>query len=159
MKTQERSQARNTWQPGIGKLLRQTGGIILAPTPPVHRKKGRDDSCLFLYGIRQRPILPGRVQPSTFGTEGLNCCVRDGNRWNPFVIATGNGELFSCRALLRLPGLPFRNTVPSLLLSARPRILSASRLSHCSTLSLPCQVRFSLPLTSPLLRAPLLPAP
>ena len=43
-------------------------------------------------GIRQRPILPGRVQPSTFGTEGLNFCVRDGNRWDPFVIATGNGE-------------------------------------------------------------------
>ena len=102
----------------------------------------------FLYGIRQRPILPGRVQPSTFGTEGLNCCVRDGNRWNPFVIATGNGELFSCRAFfVSLASFP-----------SRPRPL-ASRLSHCSTLSLPCQVRFSLPLTSPLLRAPLLPAP
>ena len=37
-------------------------------------------------------MLPGRVQPSTFGTEGLNFCVRDGNRWDPFVIATGNGE-------------------------------------------------------------------
>ena len=42
--------------------------------------------------IRRRPMLPGRVQPSTFGTEGLNFCVRDGNRWDPFVIATGNGE-------------------------------------------------------------------
>ena len=42
------------------------------------------------YGIRQWPILPGRLQPSTFGTEGLNFCVRDGNRWNPFVITTGN---------------------------------------------------------------------
>ena len=70
---------------------------------------------MLLYGIRQRPILPGRVQPSTFGTEGLNCCVRNGNRWNPFVIATGNGELF---------------TSP---------VASASRLSHCSTFSLPCQ--------------------
>ena len=38
---------------------------------------------------RQRPILPGRVQPSTFGTEELNCCVRYGNRWNLFVITTG----------------------------------------------------------------------
>ena len=44
-------------------------------------------------GIRQRPILPGRVQPSTFGTEGLNFCVRNGNRWDPFVITTGNCEL------------------------------------------------------------------
>ena len=42
--------------------------------------------------FRQRPTLPGRLQPSTIGTEGLNFCVRDGNRWNPFVITTGNGE-------------------------------------------------------------------
>ena len=40
-------------------------------------------------------MLPGRVQPSTFGTERLNFCVRDGNRWDPLVIATGNGELFT----------------------------------------------------------------
>ena len=44
------------------------------------------------YGIRQRLILPGRVQPSTFSTGELNCCVRDGNRWNLSVIATGNGS-------------------------------------------------------------------
>ena len=49
----------------------------------------------FIYGIRQRPILPGRLQPSTFGTEGLNFCVRDGNRWNPFVMTTGNRIGFS----------------------------------------------------------------
>ena len=40
--------------------------------------------------IRQRPILPGRLQPSTFGAKGLNFCVRDGNRWIPLAIATGN---------------------------------------------------------------------
>ena len=45
-------------------------------------------------GIRRRPTLPDRYQSSTIGTEGLNFCVRYGNRWNPFVIATGNGELF-----------------------------------------------------------------
>ena len=45
-------------------------------------------------GFRQRPTLPGRLQPSTIGTEGLNCCVRYGNRWDPFVITTGNCELF-----------------------------------------------------------------
>ena len=44
-------------------------------------------------GIRRRPTLPGRYQPSTIGTEGLNFCVRYGNRWNPFVITTGNGDL------------------------------------------------------------------
>ena len=51
------------------------------------------------YGIRQRPTLPGRLQPSTIGTEGLNFCVRYGNRWNPFVITTGKGDLFYFRAL------------------------------------------------------------
>ena len=45
-----------------------------------------------LIGIRQRLILPGRVQPSTFSTGELNFCVRDGNRWNLSVIATGNGS-------------------------------------------------------------------
>ena len=29
-----------------------------------------------LEKIRQRPILPGRLQPSTFGAERLNFCVR-----------------------------------------------------------------------------------
>ena len=45
-----------------------------------------------LIGIRQRLILPGRVQPSTFSTGELNFCVQDGNRWNLSVIATGNGS-------------------------------------------------------------------
>ena len=47
-----------------------------------------------LIGIRQRLILPDRVQPSTFSTGELNFCVRDGNRWNLSVIATGNGSYF-----------------------------------------------------------------
>ena len=45
-------------------------------------------------GIRRRPTLPGRYQPSTIGTEGLNFCVRYVNRWDPFVITTGNGERY-----------------------------------------------------------------
>ena len=44
------------------------------------------------FGIRRRPTLPGRVQPSTIGAEGLNFCVRYGNRWYPFAIATGNAS-------------------------------------------------------------------
>ena len=59
-------------------------------------QKNREPIGSLRYGIRRRPMLPGRVQPSTFGTERLNFCVRDGNRWDPLVIATGNGELFSC---------------------------------------------------------------
>ena len=39
--------------------------------------------------IRQRPTLPGRLQPSTIGAERLNFCVRYGNRWIPFAVATG----------------------------------------------------------------------
>ena len=44
--------------------------------------------------FRRRPTLPGRVQPSTIGAEGLNFCVRNGNRWDPFAIATGNYFVF-----------------------------------------------------------------
>ena len=29
-----------------------------------------------------------RTNPSTIGAEGLNCCVRDGNRCDPFAIIT-----------------------------------------------------------------------
>ena len=56
-----------------------------------HTQK-RPDACLgaFSCGIRQRPTLPGRLQPSTIGAQGLNCCVRYGNRWIPFAIATGS---------------------------------------------------------------------
>ena len=38
--------------------------------------------------IQQRPILPGRFQPSTFGTDGLNFYVRHGYRCIPIVIVT-----------------------------------------------------------------------
>ena len=56
-------------------------------------------------GIRRRPTLPGRVQPSTIGAEGLNFCVRYGNRWDPFAIATGNCIKFSHSLCFRLPML------------------------------------------------------
>ena len=44
--------------------------------------------------MRQRPTLPGRLQPSTIGVLRLNFCVRNGNRWNPQAITTAMGELF-----------------------------------------------------------------
>ena len=53
-------------------------------------------------GIRQRLILPGRLQPSTFSTEGLNFCVRNGNRWDPFVMTTGN-RIFPVAILYCVP--------------------------------------------------------
>ncbi len=42
--------------------------------------------------MRQRPTLPGRLQPSTIGVLRLNFCVRNGNRWNPQAITTAKGE-------------------------------------------------------------------
>ena len=40
------------------------------------------------------PIFPGSHPPSIVGACELNFCVRDGNRWNLSVIATGNGSYF-----------------------------------------------------------------
>ena len=68
-----------------------------------------------LSEIRRRPNLPGRFQPSTFSVLRLNFCVRDGNRWVPQAIVTGNQTEFGficCRVFLP---------------SGRPR--TASRLS------------------------------
>ena len=45
-------------------------------------------------GIRRRPTLPGRFQPSTISVLRLNFCVRDGNRWIPQAIVTGNQTEF-----------------------------------------------------------------
>ena len=50
--------------------------------PPRIRNSQRNN------GIRRLPTLPGRCHPSTIGDEELNCCVRDGNRWVLFAIAT-----------------------------------------------------------------------
>ena len=56
-----------------------------------------------VIGIRRRSTLPGRLQPSTIDAEGLNFCVRDGNRWNPFAIVTGNRILFRLQVSKHLP--------------------------------------------------------
>ena len=37
---------------------------------------------------RHQPIFPGRFQPSIFGANELNFCVRDGNRWDLIAINT-----------------------------------------------------------------------
>ena len=70
--------------------------------------------------IRRRPPLPGRFQPSTISVLRLNFCVRDGNRWIPQAIVTGNcaGPKASCCCLsspsLRLPSprLPLKASLP-----------------------------------------------
>ena len=56
-------------------------------------------SCLLriLIYFWRRPIFPGRHQPSIFGTEKLNCRVRDGNGCVLLVISTRNlYKLFKC---------------------------------------------------------------
>ena len=37
---------------------------------------------------RQLPIFTSRFQLTILGTSELNCCVRNGNRWNLTVIVT-----------------------------------------------------------------------
>ena len=41
---------------------------------------------------RHRHIFPGSHPPSIFGTDELNYCVRDGNRWDLIAIGTGKGQ-------------------------------------------------------------------
>ena len=64
-----------------------------------------------LSEIRRRPTLPGRFQPSTISVLRLNFCVRDGNRWIPQAIVTGNMGLSRSFGLLRFRSrarIPFR---------------------------------------------------
>ena len=57
-----------------------------------NKTKSPTCSCRSGMGMRQRPTLPGRLQPSTIGVLRLNFCVRNGNRWNPQAITTASGE-------------------------------------------------------------------
>ena len=95
-----------------------------------------------LIGIRQRLILPGRVQPSTFSTGELNCCVRDGNRWNLSVIATGNCGYFVVSTFSFLPFRKRRVEDPRTLTTAHRMILQtvpiSSQFSVSDLLSLAC---------------------
>ena len=68
--------------------------IFSSKREPINQRKKKQFIRTASNGIRRRPTLPGRVQPSTIGAEGLNFCVRYGNRWNPFAIATGNCIIF-----------------------------------------------------------------
>ena len=44
------------------------------------------------FGIRRRPIFPGRRQPGIVGARELNFCVRNGNRCGLSAISTGMVE-------------------------------------------------------------------
>ena len=76
------------------------------------------------HGIRQRSILPGRVQPGTFDAEELNYCVRDGNRWDLPAIVTGNCDTNDFPSF----GLSFR-TFKTSYWNAAPHCFGAFRFS------------------------------
>ena len=52
----------------------------------IQKKKGLCKSTALWY--RHWSILPGSLPPSTFDTDELNFCVRNGNRWDLIVIDT-----------------------------------------------------------------------
>ena len=84
-----------------------------------------------LNEIRRRPTLPGRFQPSTISVLRLNFCVRDGNRWIPQAIVTGNmGLSRSLLALLPSTLSRFSPVPPPLSLRLRSAPASASLPLH-----------------------------
>ena len=116
------------------------GGFSLFP--PNDKKAPLTLANQGLIGIRQRLILPGRVQPSTFSTGELNFCVRDGNRWNLSVIATGNGSYLIASTFSFLPFRKRRVEDPCTLTTAHRMILQtvpiSSQFSVSDLLSLAC---------------------
>ena len=92
-------------------------------------------SCSLEKGIRRRPTLPGRCQPSTIGAERLNFCVRDGNRWVPLAIATGSSSVVRRASFARphpesCTGKFDLGSVVSSLCRSSPRPISISKLIH-----------------------------
>ena len=84
-------QARTYERPGCRGSSAAAGPIL--ETEMEQTKTKRKASCSITRtgcsSNRQRPILPDRFQSSTFGVQGLNYCVRHGNRWIPLAIVTG----------------------------------------------------------------------
>ena len=86
--------------PGSSRLL-SVSAERGAPFRTVFAQKKRTSLRMSSCGIRRRPTLPGRFQPGTISVLRLNFCVRDGNRWIPQAIVTGNfGLRFSAPSKL-----------------------------------------------------------
>ena len=120
-----------------------------APDPRHEHTKRREPLMrMALVEFRRRPTLPGRFQPSTISVLRLNFCVRDGNRWIPQAIVTGNMGLSSRSATLRVSLDSLRLRFP---------FLAPSKPHRFGSLRLTDQVRLRSPLTfftNPLVRAP-----
>ena len=61
--------------------------MILFSVPKRNKKALRLSSQSFQLS-RRLPIFTSRFQLTILGTSELNCCVRNGNRWNLTVIVT-----------------------------------------------------------------------
>ena len=57
---------------------------------PHRRRRAASAGGSALKKDRRRPTLPGPCRPSTIGATGLDCSVRNGKRYFPRAIATGN---------------------------------------------------------------------
>src|SRR5690349_5598096 len=66
-----------------GQVRRLMGRALKHEEPPRGRLKRYSKD-------RRRPTLPGPFRPSTIGATGLDCSVRNGKRYFPRAIATGN---------------------------------------------------------------------
>ena len=69
------------------------------------------------YLCRHRPIFPWRHHQSIFGTDELNCCVRDGNRCTLIAKDTDyataiNGYLLSTTCVVLTYWWPVRDSNP-----------------------------------------------
>ena len=64
------------------KAASRAGGALHFFCRGETRRKEKRHSNECLFGFRQLPIFPGRLQPSIVGVCALNFCVRDGNRWD-----------------------------------------------------------------------------
>ena len=107
------------------------------PMPGAHKKNVQHKLNVFLP---VGPVLPGSdipsqiLRPSIICAEGLNCCVRDGNRWDPFAIAARTSDLsflLNTVAVSSVCSVTYSSTLPHIHL--RP-ISSDSRLSSVRTL-------------------------
>ena len=128
---------------------------MTAPCRPAQDSKNTKKGSISasLKGNRQRPILPGRVQPSTFGTGELNCCVRYGNRWDLSVITTGrfsgwvpvfpSGPLPSFRLSASLPVFPYPQPAVTCFSSLSLRSSGCFQLCTSQCTLTTAQVRFN----------------
>ena len=86
------SSSMRTKSPDAGDLPLRPGQFRNRDGTNKDKKKRKASCSITRTGCssnRQRPILPDRFQSSTFGVQGLNYCVRHGNRWIPLAIVTG----------------------------------------------------------------------